>query len=112
MKIGKAPFGDRYCLLTVPNLDTNKMEILNTLPSYKRWIGRDLLFQPTSASLGRLHKFFPDIKWDEDVQHHLDNYIKLVNIELIVVNIKYRLGIPKIILNFNALKGSSEITRK
>ena len=76
MKIGKAPFGDRYCLLTVPNLDTNKMEILNTLPSYKRWIGRDLLFQPTSASLGRLHKFFPDIKWDEDVQHHLDNYIK------------------------------------
>ena len=52
------------------------MEILNTLPSYKRWIGRDLLFQPTSASLGRLHKFFPDIKWDEDVQHHLDNYIK------------------------------------
>jgi len=76
LKIGKAPFGDRYCLLTVPNLDTNKMEILNTLPSYKRWIGRDLLFQPTSASLGRLHKFFPDIKWDEDVQHHLDNYIK------------------------------------
>lgn len=76
MKIGKAPFGDRYCLLTVPNLDANKMEILNTLPSYKRWIGRELLFQPTSASLGRLHKFFPDIKWDEDVQHHLDNYIK------------------------------------
>jgi SNF2 family DNA or RNA helicase len=76
LKIGKAPFGDRYCLLTVPNLDTNKIEILNTLPSYKRWIGRDLLFQPTSASLGRLHKFFPDIKWDEDVQHHLDNYIK------------------------------------
>ena len=76
MKITKAPFGDRYCLLTVPNLDTNKMEILNTLPSYKRWIGRDLLFQPTSASLGRLHKFFPDIEWDDEVVHHLDHYIE------------------------------------
>ncbi len=76
MKVTKAPFGDRYCLLTIPNLDTNKMEILNTLPSYKRWIGRDLLFQPTSATLGRLNKFFPDIEWDETVQHHLDNYIK------------------------------------
>ena len=76
MKITKAPFGDRYCLLPVPNLDTNKMEILNTLPSYKRWIGRDLLFQPTSASLGRLHKFFPDIEWDDEVVHHLDHYIE------------------------------------
>ena len=76
MKITKAPFGNRYCLLTVPNLDTNKMEILNTLPSYKRWIGRDLLFQPTSASLGRLHKFFPDIEWDDEVVHHLDHYIE------------------------------------
>ena len=27
MKVTKAPFGDRYCLLTIPNLDTNKMEM-------------------------------------------------------------------------------------
>ena len=76
MKIGKAPFGDRYCLLTVPNLDTETKEILDTLPGYKRWIGRELLFQPTSASLSRINKFFPDAVWEEEVQHHLDHYIE------------------------------------
>ena len=76
MKIGKAPFGDRYCLLTVPNLDTETREILDTLPGYKRWIGRELLFQPTSASLSRINKFFPEAVWEEEVQHHLDHYIE------------------------------------
>ena len=76
MKIGKAPFGDRYCLLTVPNLDSETREILDTLPGYKRWIGRELLFQPTSASLSRINKFFPDAVWEEEVQHHLDHYIE------------------------------------
>ena len=76
MKIGKAPFGDRYCLLTVPNLDTETKEILDTLPGYKRWIGRELLFQPTSASLSRINKFFPEAVWEEEVQHHLDHYIE------------------------------------
>jgi len=76
LKIGKAPFGDRYCLLTVPNLDSETREILDTLPGYKRWIGRELLFQPTSASLSRINKFFPDAVWEEEVQHHLDHYIE------------------------------------
>ncbi len=76
MKIGKAPFGDRYCLLTIPELDSETKEILDTLPGYKRWIGKELLFQPTSASLNRIHKFFPDAQWEEEVQHHLDHYIE------------------------------------
>ena len=74
MKITKADFG-KYCMITC-KLEGDTFEKLSTLPGFKRWIGRDLLFDPTGANIDRLNKFFPNAEWDESASPALDAYIK------------------------------------
>ena len=64
MKITKAEFG-KYCVIKC-KLDGETFEKLSSLPGFKRWIGRDLLFDPTGANIERIHKFFPNAKWNDD----------------------------------------------
>lgn len=75
MRIAKGPYGNKYCLLKFDKVDSDVLQKVETLPSFKRWIARELLFQPTGATIARIHKFWPDCTWDDDVVHHLDNYI-------------------------------------
>ena len=72
LRITKAQRG--YCLAKT-KLDGNSIQALSSLPGFKKWIGRDLLFDPTGANIERLHKFFPDAQWDESAQPALDQYI-------------------------------------
>jgi len=74
MRITKAPFG-KYCIATVP-LGGGNFDKLTSLPGYKKWIGRSLMFDPTGANIERINKYWPDAIWDEDVSHILDEYIK------------------------------------
>ena len=64
-----------YCLAST-KLDGNSIQALSSLPGFKKWVGRDLLFAPTGANINHLHKFWPDAEWDEDAQHVLDEYIQ------------------------------------
>mgnify|MGYP003111446981 FL=1 len=73
MIITKAEFG-KYCVIK-SKLDGDTFEKLSTLPGYKKWVGRDLLFDPTGANIERIYKFFPDAKWDESAAPSLDKYI-------------------------------------
>jgi len=73
MIVTKADFG-KYCVIKC-KLDGDNFDKLSSLPGYKKWIGRDLLFDPTGANIERLHKFFPDAQWDESAQPALDQYI-------------------------------------
>jgi hypothetical protein len=63
-----------YCLAKV-KLDGNSIQALSSLPGFKKWVGRDLLFAPTGANITQLNKFFPDAVWDESAKPELDNYI-------------------------------------
>ena len=72
MHISKAQRG--YCLAKV-KLDSNSIRALSSLPGFKRWVGRDLLFAPTGANISKLNQFFPDAVWDEDAKPILDEYI-------------------------------------
>ena len=51
-----------YCLAST-KLDGNSIQALSSLPGFKKWVGRDLLFAPTGANINHLHKFWPDAEW-------------------------------------------------
>ena len=74
MIISKADFG-KYCVIKC-KLDGDTFDKLSSLPGYKKWIGRDLLFDPTGANIDKLRKFFPDAEWDESALPMLDKYIE------------------------------------
>jgi len=86
MKITKADYG-KY-LVIKSKLDGDTFEKLSTLPGFKRWIGRDLLFDPTGANIDRLHKYFPNAEWDESASPALDQYIS--NLKEMEANIKMK----------------------
>ena len=86
MKITKADYG-KY-LVIKSKLDGDTFEKLSTLPGFKRWVGRDLLFDPTGANIDRLHKYFPNAEWDESASPALDQYIS--NLKEMEANIKMK----------------------
>ena len=55
MHIEKAEFG-KYCVAKI-KLDSSSVDKLSSLPGYKKWIGRDLLFDPTGANINRIQKW-------------------------------------------------------
>jgi len=73
MRITKAH--GQYCLATV-KLDGNSIQSLSSMPGFKRWVGRDLLFAPTGANIHHLSKFWPDAEWDKDAVPILDKYLE------------------------------------
>ena len=73
LTIAKAQRG--YCLAKV-KLEGNSIQALSSMPGFKKWIGRDLLFAPTGANITHLHKHWPDAKWEDDAQPILDKYIR------------------------------------
>ena len=70
MLITKAEFG-KYCVIK-SKLDGDTFEKLSSLPGFKRWIGRDLLFDPTGANIERINKFFPNAEWDDSAAPSLE----------------------------------------
>ena len=70
MHIEKAEFG-KYCVAKI-KLDSSSVDKLSSLPGYKKWIGRDLLFDPTGANINRIQKYWPDATWSEDAKPILE----------------------------------------
>ena len=84
MLITKADFG-KYCLIK-SKLDGDTFEKLSSLPGFTKWVGRDLLFDPTGANIDKLRQFFPDAEWDESAMPMLDKYIN--NLKELEKNLK------------------------
>lgn len=57
-------------------LDGNSIQKLSSLPGFKKWVGRDLLFAPTGANIEHIHKFWPDAHWSVDAMPVLEEYIE------------------------------------
>jgi|TARA_R110000787_G_scaffold83999_1_gene180305 hypothetical protein len=64
-----------YCLARV-KLDGNSIQALAGMPGFKRWVNRDLLFDPTGANIAHLNKHWPGAEWDERSRPILDKYIE------------------------------------
>jgi SNF2 family DNA or RNA helicase len=74
--------GGRYCLAKV-ELDSSTIQKLASLPGFKKWVGKDILFAPTGANIDRIRKYWPEAHWDESAGPILDDYIeKLKDAEL------------------------------
>ena len=86
MIITKADYG-KY-LVIKSKLVGDTFEKLSTLPGFKKWVGRDLLFDPTGANIDRIHKYFPEAEWDESASPALDQYIS--NLKEMEANIQMK----------------------
>ena len=86
MIITKADYG-KY-LVIKSKLVGDTFEKLSTLPGFKKWVGRDLLFDPTGANIDRIRKYFPEAEWDESASPALDQYIS--NLKEMEANIKMK----------------------
>ena len=73
LRITKAQRG--YCLART-KLDGNSIQALSSLPGFKKWVGRDLLFAPTGANITHLHRHWPEAEWDQEAKPVLDKYIQ------------------------------------
>ncbi len=76
MQITKAQ--GKLCLAKV-KLDTSSVNILSSLPGFKKWAGRNLLFSPTGANLNIICKHWPDAEWDAESSDILKDYIRSLN---------------------------------
>ena len=86
MIITKADYG-KY-LVIKSKLVGDTFEKLSTLPGFKKWIGRNLLFDPTGANIDRIRKYFPEAEWDESASPALDQYIS--NLKEMEANIQMK----------------------
>jgi len=74
--------GGKYCLAKA-TLDSSTVQKLSSLPGFKKWVGRDMLFAPTGANIDRIRKYWPGANWDESTSEIIDSYIeKLKEAEL------------------------------
>ena len=71
MRIEKAR--GKLCLAK-GKLTTETMLWMSSLPGFKKWQGRDLLFSPTGANLQHIQQYCPDAEWDSESYSILQQY--------------------------------------
>ena len=71
MRIEKAH--GKLCLAK-GKLTTETMLWMSSLPGFKKWQGRDLLFSPTGANLQHIQRYCPDAEWDSESYSILEQY--------------------------------------
>ena len=59
-------------------MTTEAYGILNDMPGYKRWDGRDLLFRPVMACVAYIAEHFgPTASWCDGAEAHLETLAKV-----------------------------------
>ena len=64
----------KYCIAKV-DLGNENFQKLSGLPGFKKWLGREMMFDPTGANIDYIYKFWPDAQWSDDVQEILTKYV-------------------------------------
>ena len=64
----------KYCFANVKLTGENALH-LSSLPGFKKWVGRKMMFAPTGANIKHIEKHWPDAEWQEDARPALDQYI-------------------------------------
>ena len=74
MIISKAPFVNTASQRLIWATKTSKK--LSGLPGFKKWLGREMMFDPTGANIDYIYKFWAvDAQWSDDVQEILTKYV-------------------------------------
>jgi hypothetical protein len=55
--------------------DVTTMGKLNSLPGFKKFQGRNLLFRPTGANIAYIQENWPDADWQGDAADHLNEWL-------------------------------------
>ena len=77
MKISKA--NKKYCLADFEFINNEIMEKVQSFPGFKKWKGRQLLFDPTGANINHICRYWPRAEWDEESNEVLKKYIESLN---------------------------------
>lgn len=65
------------CIIEV-KLTPENWNRLASLPGFKKWEGRSLIFRPTGANIAYIRQYWPDADWSGDSRIHLDKYIEQI----------------------------------
>ncbi len=65
------------CIIQCP-FDGGNYNKLCKFPAYSRWQSgtRNLIFKPIASNIRYIQEHWPQAKWDLEVQHHLDRFIR------------------------------------
>lgn len=62
------------CLASTP-WEGNTMSLLNSLPGFKKFQGRNLLFRPTGANIAYIQEHWPQADWQGESANHLNEWL-------------------------------------
>lgn len=66
--------------------DATTMGKLNSMPGFKKFQGRNLLFRPTGANVAHVHEHWPDADWQGDTVNYLNEWLHVqANLEHLTV---------------------------
>ena len=77
MKISKA--NKKYCLAEFEFINSDITAKVQSLPSFKKWKGRQLIFDPTGANINHICRYWPTAEWDDESVEILNRYIASLN---------------------------------
>ena len=64
MKISKA--NKKYCLAEFEFINSDITAKVQSLPSFKKWKGRQLIFDPTGANINHICRYWTTAEWDDE----------------------------------------------
>ena len=69
-------YSAKYLVLSGIENSAENFRQLSEILSYKKWEGRDLVFDPTGSAIKVLMRYYPDAIWDQPSSEVLDKYLK------------------------------------
>lgn len=59
----------------------DNFSLLNNMPGFKKWVGREFHFRPTNANIVYINRHWPAAEWREDAQGFVADFIKHQELE-------------------------------
>lgn len=53
----------------------DNFSLLNNMPGFKKWVGRELFFRPTNANILYINRHWPEADWNGEAQSFVDQFI-------------------------------------
>jgi len=69
-------YSSKYLVLSGIESSAENFRKLSEILSYKKWEGRDLVFDPTGSAIKIICKYYPNAVWDTPSSEILNRYIK------------------------------------
>lgn len=71
----------KNALISVNIEEGDNFSLLNNMPGFKKWIGRDMVFRPTNANILYINRHWPEAQWSGEAQGFVDDFIRHQELE-------------------------------